>query len=259
MSSSNYFPTQMSITFTQLDFTLNLSTTDVVYDGQKIENGRENLPYAPIYSPNANFSRTESIISEQLILTADGKRSLKTCSLRLPAVYGLTTALNLKDVLKTTKMLKHAYEHRGDLKIQFVSIENVVSAHIQASFALLAAPKEIGGQTFFITDGPPVNPYELFRPLRDQLHSKPSLSRRILKGFSSKRSSDHFVPCLPLVTPISQIMQVQNTHYFSTTKAEESFGYEAYDPNDISGIIEYYENILNLEEGHKEKKTGKVK
>jgi nucleoside-diphosphate-sugar epimerase len=216
------------------------STFNVVFGGQEIHNGTEDLPYFPLHRHVDHYSRTKSI-AEQLILTSDKKSSLRTCALRLAGVMGLKEKRHLPRIVDSLWMLKFTYGKRDSL-VQFVSIENVVQAHVKAAFGLLQKPTEVGGEAFFISDGIPINNFEFFRPLIQGLgYTFPTLNLPLWIMWIFSYLSMAFPWFIPLLTP-AEIFKTAVTHYFSNDKAARLLEYQPTNPNDLTSVVQYYKN-----------------
>ncbi|CAG7832827.1 unnamed protein product [Allacma fusca] len=216
------------------------STFNVVFGGQEIHNGTEDLPYFPLHRHVDHYSRTKSI-AEQLILTSDKKSSLRTCALRLSGVMGLKEKRHLPRIVDNLWMLKFTYGKRDSL-VQFVTIENVVQAHVKAALGLMNNPDRIGGQAFFISDGIPINNFEFFRPLIEGLgYTFPTLNLPLWIMWIFSYLSMTFPSLIPLLTP-AEVYKTAITHYFTNDKATRLLGYQPTHPNDLTSVVEYFQN-----------------
>jgi len=234
------------------------STYNVVFGGQEIIDGDESLPYFPLDQHVDHYSRTKAI-AEQFVLLADGlcqnvnkntpRAPLRTCALRLAGVMGLGETRHLPRIVKSLDLMKFRYGY-GDSLVQFVTLKNVVQAHVKAAERLLSHPDFLGGEAYFISDGVPINNFEFFRPLMQALgYTYPNvvlpmwliwLVVYLIQFTHTVCSKIH--PGLnftPMLTP-AEVYKTGVTHYFSCDKAKMHFGYSPVQPNDISDAIQYF-------------------
>lgn len=233
------------------------SSFNVVYGGQEIKNGDESLPYFPLHRHVDHYSRTKAI-ADRLVLFSDGLGGgttekpgplLRTCALRLAGVMGLGEKRHLPRIVDYFKFMLFHYGYGESLQ-QFVTLKNVVQAHVKSAEHLLLYPERIGGNAYFISDGEPMNTFEFLRPLREALgYGQPKLKMPmcviwavvyIIQFTHCVLSAIH--PSLsfpPMLTP-AEVYKTAVTHYFSSEKAKKDFGYCPENPNDISDAIQYF-------------------
>uniref|UniRef100_A0A671N378 Short chain dehydrogenase/reductase family 42E, member 1 n=1 Tax=Sinocyclocheilus anshuiensis TaxID=1608454 RepID=A0A671N378_9TELE len=147
------------------------STYNVVFGGQEIKDGDESLPYLPLHLHPDHYSRTKSIAEVQ-VLKANGSPLnssagvLQTCALHLPRIISYIE----------NGIFRFVYGEPDSL-VEFVHVDNLVSAHMLAAEALTEKRQHRAtSQPYFISDGRPVNNFEFFRPLVEGLgYSFPTL------------------------------------------------------------------------------------
>ncbi|ODN00943.1 Short-chain dehydrogenase/reductase family 42E member 1, partial [Orchesella cincta] len=230
------------------------STYNVVFGGQEIIDGDETLPYFPLHQHVDHYSRTKAI-AEQFVLLTDGlcqnvnknmpRAPLRTCALRLAGVMGLGETRHLPRIVKSLDLMKFRYGY-GDSLVQFVTLKNVVQAHVKAAERLLSIPTFWEGKPISL----PINNFEFFRPLMEALdYSYPSLVLPmwliwmvvyLIQFTHSLCSKIHpGLTFTPMLTP-AEVYKTGVTHYFSCDKARMHFGYCPEQPNDISDAIQYF-------------------
>ncbi|GAB2300481.1 hypothetical protein Dimus_034525 [Dionaea muscipula] len=226
-----------------------VSTQNVIFGGNEIVNGNESLPYFPIDDHVDAYSRSKSL-AEQLVLKSNGRplrekngKHLYTCAIRPAAVYGPGEERHLPRVINYAKLGLLLFKiGKEDVKTDWVYLDNLVLALILASMGLLDdIPGREGhpiaaGQTYFISDGSPVNSFEFLRPLLRSLnYDLPKASLTVQKGLKLGWIFVAFYtilyPCLnkwwlpqPFILP-AEVYKVGVTHYFSILKAREELGY----------------------------------
>ncbi|XP_029463984.1 short-chain dehydrogenase/reductase family 42E member 1 isoform X2 [Rhinatrema bivittatum] len=240
------------------------STYNVVFGGQIIKNGDESLPYLPLHLHPDHYSRTKSL-AEMKVLNADGsvlentKGVLNTCALRPAGIYGPGEQRHLPRIVSYIEsgLFKFVYGDPDSL-VEFVHVDNLVSAHILASEALKPDRRHVAaGQSYFISDGRPVNNFEFFRPLVENLGYKfPTvrLPLPLVYVFAFLTEQIHFLVgrfynFQPFLTR-TEVYKTGVTHYFSMEKAKKELGYEAQQFS-LNEVIEWFKS-----QGHGRKPGG---
>lgn len=225
------------------------STFNVVFGGQEIKNGDESLPYLPLHLHPDHYSRTKSIAEMQVLKANNSALNnstgvLRTCALRPAGIYGPGEQRHLPRIVSYIEngIFRFVYGDPDSL-VEFVHVDNLVSAHLLAADALTEKQQcRAAGQAYFISDGSPVNNFEFFRPLVEGLgYSFPTLRLPLLMIylFAFLTEMVHFVVgriynFQPLLTR-TEVYKTGVTHYFSMRKAREELGYEPklYDLEDV--------------------------
>ncbi|XP_053556698.1 short-chain dehydrogenase/reductase family 42E member 1 [Bombina bombina] len=231
------------------------STFNVVFGGQVIENGDESLPYFPLNLHPDHYSRTKAI-AEMIVLKANNSKLksnnglLRTCALRPAGIYGPGEQRHLPRVVSCLEQGLFKFQY-GDPKnlVQYVHIDNLVSAHILAAEALKSEKKHVAaGQPYFISDAEPINSFEFFRPLVEGLGYKFPTVRLpliLIYFFAYITEWVHFV-----INPIynfqpfltrAEVYKTGVTHYFSLEKAKRELGYEPQDFT-LNEVVEWFKS-----------------
>ncbi|XP_028784533.1 short-chain dehydrogenase/reductase family 42E member 1 [Neltuma alba] len=225
-----------------------VSTYNVVFGGKEIINGNETLPYFPIDDHVDPYGRSKSI-AEQLVLKNNGRPfrngngSFYTCAVRPAAIYGPGEERHLPRIITMAKLgllLFRIGDH--SVKSDWVYVDNLVLALILASMGLLDDIPRKGkhpiaaGQSYFVSDGSPVNTFEFIQPLVRSLgYELPKTSLSVDHALLLARFFWGLYTILypwlnlrwlpqPLILP-SEVHKVGVTHYFSYLKAKEEIGY----------------------------------
>lgn len=231
------------------------STFNVVFGGQVIENGDESLPYLPLHLHPDHYSRTKSL-AEMAVLKANGTALhngsgvLRTCALRPAGIYGPGEQRHLPRIVSYIEkgIFRFVYGKPTSL-VEFVHVDNLVSAHILAAEALMAEKlHRSAGQAYFISDGQPVNNFEFFRPLVEGLgYSFPKLRLPITLIYYIAFLTEmiHFVigrfyNFQPLLTR-TEVYKTGVTHYFSMAKAMSELGYEPQKYN-LDEVVQWFKS-----------------
>lgn len=134
------------------------STLDVVFTGRSLVDIDEEHPYPPDY-PNM-YCRSKSL-AEQLVVAANGP-AFRTCSLRPSDIYGEGDPYHLDALFNMARTGFYVRIGDGTARSQHVYVGNMAHAHVLAAYALLAGNERIGGNAYFITDGPSENFFSFF-------------------------------------------------------------------------------------------------
>uniref|UniRef100_I3J403 Short chain dehydrogenase/reductase family 42E, member 1 n=3 Tax=Oreochromis TaxID=8139 RepID=I3J403_ORENI len=229
------------------------STFNVVFGGQVIENGDESLPYLPLHLHPDHYSRTKSM-ADMAVLKANATvlkgRSglLNTCTLRPAGIYGPGEQRHLPRIVDYIEkgIFRFVYGKPSSL-VEFVHVDNLVSAHVLAAEALTPEKQHrAAGQAYFISDGRPVNNFEFFRPLVEGLgYPFPTLRLPIslIYFFAFLTEMIHhligpFYNFQPLLTR-TEVYKTGVTHYFSMAKAKAELSYEPRDYN-LDEVVQWF-------------------
>ncbi|TSK38384.1 Thrombospondin type-1 domain-containing protein 4 [Bagarius yarrelli] len=229
------------------------STFNVVFGGQVIKKGDETLPYLPLHLHPDHYSRTKSV-AEVCVLKANGMPLadeggvLRTCALRPAGIYGPGEQRHLPRIVKYLEsgLFRFVYGDPESL-VEFVHVENLVSAHELAAEALTDKREHrAAGQAYFISDGRPVNNFEFFRPLVEALgypFPKLRLPVSLVYFFAFLTEMVHsavsrFYNFQPLLTR-AEVYKTGVTHYFSIEKARAELGYDP-EEYDLGEVVQWF-------------------
>jgi len=229
------------------------STFNVVFGGQVIKNGDESLPYLPLHLHPDHYSRTKSM-AEMAVMRANGTPLeggagvLRTCALRPAGIYGPGEQRHLPRIVSYIErgVFRFVYGDPGS-RVEFVHVDNLVSAHELAAEALSPAREpSAAGQAYFISDGRPVNNFEFFRPLVEGLgYPFPTLRLplSLIYFLAFLTEMIHLVVgrlynFQPLLTR-TEVYKTGVTHYFSMGKAKAELGYEP-QPHDLEEVVQWF-------------------
>ncbi|XP_067451312.1 short-chain dehydrogenase/reductase family 42E member 1 [Thunnus thynnus] len=239
------------------------STFNVVFGGQVIENGDESLPYLPLHLHPDHYSRTKSL-AEMAVLKAsgtalkDGSEVLRTCALRPAGIYGPGEQRHLPRIVSYIEkgIFRFVYGEPSSL-VEFVHVDNLVSAHELAADALTAEKQHCSaGQAYFISDGQPVNNFEFFRPLVEGLgypFPKLRLPISLIYFFAFLTEMIHhiigpFYNFQPLLTR-TEVYKTGVTHYFSMAKAKAELGYDPQKHN-LDEVVQWFRSRGHVKKPH---------
>jgi nucleoside-diphosphate-sugar epimerase len=226
------------------------STNNVVFGGDAIINGDENLPYYPLHKQKSHYARTKSI-AEQLVLTSNGRGDLQTCALRLAGVIGRGDTRTLPRTIWSVRnglLVVKFYDKHGGL-LDWMGIDNSVQGHVKAALKLVDPERKtpgIGGQAFFLSDGRPVPAFDYIKPIFEY-YNQPYPKIRVplwimtisvfLMMCVSKFLSALFFEWVPFIN-LGELEKSSVTHYFSIEKAKKELDYYPVKPNDLTDVID---------------------
>lgn len=134
------------------------SSLDVLFDGSPKVDVDENTPYPESHPTSYCVSK---YLAEKKVLEANGE-DLLTCSLRPADIYGEGDPYHIGSLIDMAKGGFYVRLGNGKSKCQHVYVRNVAYAHVLAGAALLQGNKNVPGQAYFMTDGPPTNFFTFF-------------------------------------------------------------------------------------------------
>lgn len=138
------------------------STPSVVFNGDNIVQGDEQLPYAHRFL--CHYAKTKAL-AEQLVLEKGALgRDLLTCAIRPHLVWGPGDPHLIPRLLERGRLGK--LKKVGDCKnlVDISYVENVADAHILAA-KNLETIQTANGQAYFISQGEPVNLWQWIEQL----------------------------------------------------------------------------------------------
>eukprot|EP00128_Syssomonas_multiformis_P017307 Colp12_sorted_trinity150504_noHs@29199 len=214
------------------------SSFNAVFGGKPIVNGDQSVPHYPEHLHVDMYSRTKTM-ADKRILKADGipmanTRALRTCSVRSAGIYGEGEERHLPRIVKLLKagLVRFTIGRDEDL-VEFVYVDNLVKAHLQAAIALTQPYSRAGGKAVYISDWEPMNNFEFFRPLIEGLgHPYPSIKLPVWLmyyiGFLIEMIHILVSPVYnfqPLMTR-AEVFKTSVTHYFNPMGSKTILGYK---------------------------------
>eukprot|EP00064_Thunnus_orientalis_P000068 superscaffoldBa00000003_g68 len=217
-----------------------------------------------VYTSTFNVVFGGQSLAEMAVLKAngtalkDGSEVLRTCALRPAGIYGPGEQRHLPRIVSYIEkgIFRFVYGEPSSL-VEFVHVDNLVSAHELAADALTAEKQHCSaGQAYFISDGQPVNNFEFFRPLVEGLgypFPKLRLPISLIYFFAFLTEMIHhiigpFYNFQPLLTR-TEVYKTGVTHYFSMAKAKAELGYDPQKHN-LDEVVQWFRSRGHVKKRH---------
>lgn len=217
---------------TETECLIYTSTYNVCYGGQEIDGGDESCPYFDVSAHTDVYSASKAQ-AEQLVLAANGRDNLRTCSLRPAAIYGDGEERHIPRIVAHIDSGLFSLFRIGKRSIvDWVHVENLCQAFVCAvdkltdTFDPKAAPC---GNAYFISDGTPCDQWQFLKPLvLARGRAPPSLVVPVELALAAAwafEATYHAVGVRPMLTR-AEVLKVGRTHNFSIAKARRELGYD---------------------------------
>lgn len=139
-------------------FMVHTSSLDAVYSGNPLVNIDEDQPYPQQHE--TTYCRSK-YLSEKVVLEAH-KNGLETCVLRPSDIYGEMDPYHIGSLIDMAKGGFYIRLGNGKSSCQHVYVGNMAYALLLAAAALAEGNEKVGGEVYFITDGPGSNFFSFF-------------------------------------------------------------------------------------------------
>lgn len=134
------------------------SSLDAIYSGRPLVNIDESFPYPEDHKTSYCKSK---YLAEQVVVKANNDR-MKTCALRPSDIYGEADPYHIGSLVDMAKGGFYVRLGNGSAKCQHIYVGNIAHAHLQAAHALMNGSEKVGGNIYFLTDGPGSNFFTFF-------------------------------------------------------------------------------------------------
>ncbi len=225
------------------------SSPSVVFNQKDLINADETVPYAKRFL--CEYPKTKAI-AEQLVLNANGKNDLVTVALRPHLIWGPEDPHLIPRIIDRAKKNKLIQVGEGKNLVDIIYIDNAVEGHIQA-FNALNSKSQIAGESYFISDGKPVNLWEWIKILLKYLGLPPVQKKISFKlGYNLGWLLEKFygifrIQSEPRMTRFLA-SQLAHSHYFNINKAKKDFSYKPLVSNEegMKRVVKYFkEHSIN--------------
>ena len=211
-----------------------VSTYNVVYGGEKIENGDESMEHYPLEG-HTDFYGPSKAMAENAVISANGMNGMKTCVIRPAAIYGEGEQRHFPRIVSHIDRGIFKFRIGTESIVDWVHVENLTQSLLLAVEGLTSKGKGSApcGQCYFISDGTPLDNFEFLRPLLEvRGEAFPSIVLPVPFALAIgwvcevvyKCSSAIGLPIEPFLTR-AEVYKVGKSHYFSIDKAERDLGY----------------------------------
>lgn len=134
------------------------SSLDAIFPGKSLRNIDETIPYPQ--TPVNAYCKSKHM-AELLVKKANGAK-LKTCILRPADIYGENDPYHIGSLINMAKNGFYIRLGNGKSICQHVYVRNMAYAHVLVAKALMDHNSPVGGEVYFITDGPGENFFNFF-------------------------------------------------------------------------------------------------
>jgi nucleoside-diphosphate-sugar epimerase len=202
------------------------SSASVVFDCQPQIEVDETAPYPATWYAHYPHSKA---IAEKMVLEA-AKTPLLTCSIRPHLIIGQRDRHLIPRLLDRAKHGRLFRVGNGTNIIDIIFVENAALGHIQAAEALQNSASPVNGNSYFLSQGEPVNCWDWINEVLT-MKGLPNVKRSI-----SMSAAWHLGTVLegwyklfrlqgePVMTRFLAA-QLAQTHYLNIAKAKRDFGY----------------------------------
>lgn len=202
------------------------SSPSVVFDGSDVEGGNESLPYPAQFE--AFYPQTKAL-AEQLVLAANSPQ-LATVSLRPHLIWGPGDNHLVPRIIAKGKSGRLRRIGNRPCLVDTVYVDNAARAHLQAA-AKLAPGSPVAGRAYFISNGEPVNLWEMVNKILAAGGVEP-----VTKSVSPQAAYTIGTICekiwdwlrLPGEPPMTRFVakELATSHWFDISAAKRDFGYQ---------------------------------
>lgn len=203
------------------------STPSVVFGEDSLQGVNEKTPY-----PKESFSRygASKAQAEKYVLEQNDD-SLKTVALRPHLIFGPRDRNLIPRLIEAGKKKRLKIVGSGKNKVDVLYVENAADAHLKAWKALQERPEIVGGQAYFIGQGP-VLLWDFINTILKQNKIDPiSKSISFKKAFKVGGIIEKGAEILGVYNwhpPMTRFvaLQLSKDHYFDHSKANADLGWQ---------------------------------
>jgi len=201
------------------------SSASVVFGDKDIEGGNEAIPYPE--RPRSPYTATKAM-AERLVLEANAS-SLKTLSLRPHLIWGPRDTQIIPRIIAQARTGRVRRVGDGKNRVDTTYIDNCADAHLNAADALEKNPRA-AGRAYFITNGEPVNLWDLVNTILE-LAGIPPVTRSIPRGAAAVLGTVleglHKLWRLPGEPRMTRFLaeELSTSHWFDISAARQELGY----------------------------------
>jgi nucleoside-diphosphate-sugar epimerase len=207
------------------------SSPSVVFAGQDQCGVDEQTPcdFPWMVANRAHYSRSKAL-AERAVLAANDA-GLQTCALRPHLIWGP------RDNHLIPRLIDRACSGRlrqvgdGTNLVDTTYVENAAAAHVQAAEVLAARPEIVGGKTYFLSQGKPVNCWQWINGVL-AIAEAPAITKSI--SFTTARRMGRACEAayrllnLKSEPPMTRFLagQLAKSHWFNIDAARRELGYD---------------------------------
>lgn len=204
------------------------SSEDVVLSDRPIAAGDESIPYPTTFVHD--YVRTK-IEGEKSILSADGRRGVRTCAIRPVHIYGPEDPHAIGESLRALSSGSVPFLlGSGRARFDVVYVDNVAHAHLLAAGRLHSelTREDVAGQAFFIGENNAPNYFDWLKPYaeaRSVKWPKRRLPDRAVRALAGVMEFVHSITGIAVPFHRFHYYVLCQDFFFSGAKAERLLGY----------------------------------
>lgn len=204
------------------------SSPSVTFDGTDQCDIDESAAYPDSWL--CHYPHTKAIAEEEIL--AANCAELRTCALRPHLIWGPRDQHLIPRLLDRARQGKLRIVGDGSNLVDMVYVENAAAAHLMAGDAMADENSPVGGKSYFISQGQPVNCWDWINEILELAGIDPVTRKipfraawhlgRLMEWFYSATGKTEE----PRMTRFLAA-QLATSHYFDISAARRDFGYEA--------------------------------
>jgi len=203
------------------------STASVVYGREPIEGEDESCPYPSKHL--AVYPETKAA-AERMVIEANGKHGMLTCSLRPHLIWGPGDTNLIPRLVERSTSGRLVRIGEGTNRIGVTYVENAADAHLLACDRLVEG-SPAPGQCYFLNEPAPVNGWDFIGQLLEGLGCPPvekSISLRSAYRIGTAFEISYGLLRITREPPMTRFLALQlgTSHWFSISKARRELGWE---------------------------------
>ncbi|HEX2476318.1 MAG TPA: NAD-dependent epimerase/dehydratase family protein [Lacipirellulaceae bacterium] len=207
------------------------SSPSAVFSGQDQAGVDESVRYNFdwLFQHGASYSVTKAT-AEFSVLRSNGRGFLRTCALRPHLIWGPGDTHLIPRLIARAKSGRLRRIGDGTNLVDITYVENAAEAHLLAADALARTDSPVGGKTYFISQGEPVNCWQWIDEvlaLADLPAVKRSMSFKTAWRIGAACEAAYRLLRINREPPMTRFLaaQLATSHWFDISAARRDLGY----------------------------------
>lgn len=207
------------------------SSPSIVFSGEDQCGVNESVRsgYDWLYSNRSHYSLSK-IISEVIVLKANGRGSLRTCALRPHLIWGPRDSHLVPRLIARARAGRLRRVGDGTNLVDMTYVENAADAHLLAADALANPDSPVAGKAYFLSQGQPVNCWQWIDEILALIDVPPvtkSISFKSAWRLGAMCETTYRLLGLSAEPPMTRFLaaQLAKSHWFDISAAKRDLGY----------------------------------